>query len=87
MLAETLQSIKFMDVATVQETIELPPNMEYVDDELRLPKENTKLKTQIEKIKRLSDERELFLNSGNTFHLIINYKFTPSFKFQAHSML
>ena len=59
MLAETLQSIKFMDVATVQETIELPPNMEYnyVDDELRLPKENTKLKTQIGKIICISYKR------------------------------
>ena len=81
-LPETLQSIKFMDDATVQEVIDLPPNLEYIhaDDELVLQKENTKLQNQIEKIKKLSDEREMSLNSGKTFLLIIN--FTNNYQFR-----
>ena len=81
-LPDNMQSVKFMDDATVQEAINLADNLSLnSDDEKVLTKENTNLQTQIEAIKKISDEREMSLNARKTKLLIVNFtkshQFTP----------
>ena len=83
-LPATLQSIKFMDDATVQEAINLTTNLVPSNDGLTkiLPKENTLLQTQLNRIKKVSDDREMSLNNDKTCLFIVN--FTVNHQFQPH---
>ena len=83
-LPATLQSIKFMDDATVQEAINLTTNLVPSNDGLTkiLPKENTLLQTQLNHIKKVSDDREMSLNNDKTCLFIVN--FTVNHQFQPH---
>ena len=81
-LPDNMQSVKFMDDATVQEAINLIDNLTLNSDAKKvLTKENTNLQTQIEAIKKISDEREMSLNAGKTKLFIVNFtknhQFTP----------
>ena len=82
-LPDSLQSIKFMDDATIQESIDL--EAELVNDSidnLILPKEHTEIQNQIDIIKKLSDEREMSMNANKTFLLVNN--FTHNHQFIPH---
>ena len=92
----TIQSVKFMDDATLQETINLKtqlatnldrsgplPSWELGPTQtncLVLPKQNTELQHQIEIIKHLSDSREMALNTSKTCIFIVN--FTKNYQFR-----
>ena len=81
-LPQTLQSVKFMDDASIQERINLKTNLATNIDRsgplpswelghlqkncLVLPRQNTNLHSQIEQIKTLSDAREMTLNTAKT---------------------
>ena len=95
-LPPSLQSIKFMDDATVQETVDLSlelacnrdrsgplPFWELGREQVAgkvLPKSNSLLQKQIDTIKQLSDEREMALNTGKTCLFIVN--FTHKYQFR-----
>jgi hypothetical protein len=88
-LPEPIQSIKFMDDATLQEIVNLKTELASNRDrsgplpswELGLkqnsgkvlPKENTELQSQIDVIKALSDCREMSLNTDKTTLFIVNF--------------
>ena len=96
-LPQSLQSIKFMDDATIQESISLKTTLATNRDRsgplpfwelghqqnhgLLLPASNSLLQNQIDKIKTLSDNREMLLNSDKTCLFIVNftqkYQFVP----------
>ena len=95
-LPSTMQSVKFMDDATLQEKITLKtqlatnldrsgplPSWELGPNQencLVLPKQNTELQQQIDIIKHLSDSREMALNSSKTCLFIVN--FTKNYQFR-----
>ena len=95
-LPDTVQSIKFMDDATVQESVNLTTQLASNLDrsgplpwwELGpkqsapkvLPKSNTELQKQIDSIKELSDLREMSLNSDKTCLFIINFTLKHQFR-------
>ena len=82
-LPNSLQSIKFMDDATIQEAIDLEAELENdSNDDLVLPKEHTEIQNQIDIIKKLSDEREMSMNANKTFILVNN--FTHNHQFIPH---
>ena len=82
-LPDSLQSIKFMDDATIQESIDLVTNLvKDSNDDLILTKDHTDIQKQIEIIKKLSDEREMSMNADKTFILINN--FTHNHQFISH---
>ena len=72
-----------MDDATVQERIDLQTQLvSNLDGSGNfLPKPNAELQNQIEAIKKISDEREMSLNTDKTCLFIVNftdlYQFTP----------
>ena len=88
-LPTTVQSIKFLDDATLQEAVNLTSELATHKDrsgplpfwELGLkqscgkvlPKNNSLLQNQIETIKDLSDCREMALNTDNTCLFIVNF--------------
>ena len=83
-LPETIQSVKFMDDATVQEAVNLLTQLSQNPNDTGkiLQKENTLLQAEIDTIKTLSDNREMSLNAGKTVLFIVNftnnYQFVPS---------
>ena len=83
-LPETLQSVKFMDDATVQEAVNLLTQLSEnsIDSEKILNKENTLLQAEINTIKTLSDNREMSLNARKTVLFTVNftnnYQFVPT---------
>ena len=95
-LPDSLQSIKFMDDATLQESVNLTtelassldrsgplPFWELGPKQLSgkvLPKANTALQDQINIIKQLSDEREMALNSDKTCLFIVNFTQNHQFR-------
>ena len=95
-LPPTVQSVKFMDDATLQETINLKTQLATSLDRsgplpswelgptqqngLVLPKQNTELQHQIATIKQLSDSREMALNTSKTCLFIVN--FTKNYQFR-----
>ena len=95
-LPKTVQSIKFMDDATLQEKIDLRrelatnrdrsgplPSWELgitQDNGKVLPQDNCEIQTQIDIIKKLSDEREMTLNTSKTCLFMIN--FTHQYQFR-----
>ena len=88
-LPPTVQSIKFMDDATLQETINLSTKLATNHDcsgplpswelgptqksGLVLRAQNTELQQQINTIKHLSDSREMALNTSKTCLFIVNF--------------
>ena len=95
-LPGTMQSIKFMDDATLQEAINLTSELACNKDrsgplpywELGskqacgklLPKENTYLQSQINIVKQVSDRREMSLNTDKTCLFIVNFTHTNQFR-------
>ena len=81
-LPENTQAIKFVDYASVQEAVNLLENLTLNERNLEkiLPKENTLMHAQIDLIKKLSDEREMSLNSGKTKLLIVKFTHNHQFK-------
>ena len=95
-LPETIQSTKFMDDATLQESVDLIRHLASNKDrsgplpswELGpkqsngkvLPKSNSLLQKEIECIKILSDEREMSLNSDKTCLFIVNFTHNHQFR-------
>ena len=95
-LPHTVQSIKFMDDATLQESINLTSELASNKDrsgplpfwELGikqadgkvLPKNNSHLQTQIDIIKDLSDRREMSLNTDKTCLFIVNFTHKHQFR-------
>ena len=90
-LPETLQSTKYMDDATIQEIIDIkttlvskidrsgPLNF-YESSGKILPKENSLLQGELEKIKQISDSREMKLNDKKTFLFISNFTKVHQFR-------
>jgi hypothetical protein len=94
-LPTTVQSIKFMDDATLQEAVNLTSEVATNKDrsgplpfwELGLkqpcgkvlPKNNSLLQNQIEIIKYLSDRREMALNTDKTCLFIVIFTFKHQF--------
>ena len=75
-LPTTVQSIKFMDDATIQEAVNLTTKLVPANDGLGskiLPKERTEIQNQVNLIKKLSDDREMTLNSDKTCLFIVNF--------------
>ena len=95
-LPDTLQSIKFMDDATLQEKVNLQDNLATNIDRSGLlpfwelgskqqngqvlPRENSPLQLEINKIKKLSDSREMTLNASKTCSFVVN--FTQQYQFR-----
>ena len=95
-LPSSLQSIKFMDDATLQEKINLAKDLATNPDQSGplpswelgpkqncgkiLPASNTLLQYQIDLIKNLSDHREMSLNSDKTCLFIVNFTLRHQFR-------
>ena len=81
-LPGNLKSIKFMDDATLQESINLKTSLTYSPDEngFVLPSEGSLLQHQLDLIKKLSDDREMVLNPDKTNLFIVN--FTDNYQFK-----
>ena len=90
-LPSTMQSIKFMDDATLQESVDLQNELATNRDRSGplpfwessgkvLPKENTELQNQIDLIKALSDHREMSLNTDKTCVFIVNFTNNHQFR-------
>ena len=95
-LPDSVQSIKFMDDATLQERInltrELATNCDrsgplpfwelglQQDNGKVLPKSNSELQNQIDLIKELSDQREMSLNTDKTCLFVVNFTHKHQFR-------
>ena len=95
-LPDTMQSIKFMDDATIQEVINLEsdlatnldrsgplPSWELGSKQVNglvLPSSNSKLQEEIVNIKYLSDQREMSLNADKTCLFIVNFTLKYQFR-------
>ena len=90
-LPASLNSAKFMDDATLQEAIDLStclatnvdrsgPLPWWESSGKLLPNCNTLLQSEIETIKRISDEREMVLNPSKTKLMIINFTNNHQYK-------
>ena len=91
-----MQSIKFMDDATIQESVNLDTELATNLDKSGplpfwelgksqmfgkvLPKNNTNLQAQIDYIKELSDYREMALNTDKTCLFIVNFTHKHQFR-------
>ena len=91
-LPSNMNSAKYMDDATIQESVKLDsvlatkldrsgPLPWWESSGKLLPPKNTNLKNEIENLKKISDEREMVLNSKKTVLLIVN--FTDNHQFQS----
>ena len=91
-LHPTMNSAKFMDDATLQESIDLTSSLATKLDRSGplpywessgkiLPNDNTLMQEEIKKIKEISDAREMVLNADKTKLMIVN--FTHSHQFQS----
>ena len=91
-LPKTLNSAKFMDDATIQESIDLTTALASRRDRSGplpwgeasgklLTPQNSLLQSQIETLKKISDNREMVLNPDKTKLMIIN--FTHNHQFQS----
>ena len=79
-LPESLQSIKFMDDASIQESIDLTTKLSIdTNNDHILSKEHTYIQQQIDNIKDISDKREMSLNASKTFLLINNFTHNHQF--------
>ena len=90
-LPETLNCTKFMDDATLQESIDLLTTLATKLDRAGplpfwessgklLPNNNTLLQTEIESLKKISDSREMVLNPDKTKLMIINFSTAHQFQ-------
>ena len=95
-LPATMQSIKFMDDATLQEVVNLEselatnldrsgplPSWELGPKQVNglvLPSSNSKLQEEIVNIKHLSDQREMSLNAEKTCLFIVNFTLKYQFR-------
>ena len=81
-LPANVQSIKFMDDATLQESVNLLSQLDLNSDGSGkvLPMNNSHLQTQLELITKLSDDREMSLNDDKTCLFIVN--FTENHQFE-----
>ena len=90
-LPNGVQSVKFMDDATLQEAVTLKTNLASNRDRhgplpswessgMVLPKQNSLLQHQLNIIKKLSDDREMVLNADKTCLFIVN--FTQNYQFK-----
>ena len=70
-----MQAVKFMDDATLQEAVNLLTQLVPGTDISGkvLPKSNTHMQTQLDLIKKLSDDREMTLNDDKTCLFIVNF--------------
>ena len=95
-LPSTMNSAKYMDDATLQESIDLTTSLAtkidrsgplpwWEDGGKVLPNQNTLLQQDIYTIKRISDDREMVLNSDKTKYMVIN--FCKSAQFQTRLYL
>ena len=88
-LPPSVQSVKFMDDATIQEAVNLTTSLIPSDTGSTkvLPKENALLQTQLNLLKQISDAREMTLNNEKTCLLIVNFSVNTNsnhkFRFQA----
>ena len=91
-LPATLNAAKYMDDATIQEAVDLSTTLASKLDRSGplpwwessgklLPNANTQLKSEIESIKTISDEREMVLNPDKTKIMVVN--FTHNHQFQS----
>ena len=83
-LPTTMNSAKYMDDATIQEAVDLRVSLATKLDRSGplpwwessgklLPNSNTLLQSEIESIKKISDQREMVLNPSKTKLLIVNF--------------
>ena len=81
-LPANVQSIKFMDDATLQESVNLLTQLDLNSNGSGkvLHMNNAHLQTQLELIKKLSDDREMSLNDDKTCLFVVN--FTQNHQFQ-----
>ena len=90
-LPKTLNSAKYMDDATIQEAVDLNNALTSNQDKSGplpwwessgkiLKPENSLLQSQIETLKKISDNREMVLNPDKTKLLIINFTQNHQFK-------
>ena len=81
-LPANVQSIKFMDDATLQESVNLLTQLDLNSSGSGkvLHMNNAHLQTQLELIKKLSDDREMSLNDDKTCLFVVN--FTQNHQFQ-----
>ena len=90
-LPDTMQTIKFVDDATIQEVIDLNTALASNRDRSGplpyhessgkiLPQQNTLIQGEVDKIKRISDEREMVLNAKKTCVFIANFTENHQFK-------
>ena len=86
-----MQTIKFVDDATIQEVVDLNTTLALNRDRSGplpyhessgkiLPPQNTLIQSEIDKIKRVSDEREMVLNAKKTCVFIANFTENHQFK-------
>ena len=79
-----MNSVKYMDDATIQEAVDLRTSLATKLDRSgplpwwessgkQLPNTNTFLQSEIESIKLISDQREMVLNPGKTKVMIVNF--------------
>ena len=91
-LPSTMNSVKYMDDATIQEAVDLKTSLATKLDRSgplpwwessgkQLPNANTFLQSEIESIKLISDQREMVLNPGKTKVMIVN--FTNNHQYQS----
>ena len=94
-LPPTMNSSKYMDDATVQEAVDLKTtlatNMDrsgplpwWESSGKLLPTQNTLLQSEIDKVKMISDNREMVLNPDKTKLMIINFTSSHQFKSLFH---
>ena len=81
-LPPTVQCVKFMDDATVQEAVNLTTSLvpSNTSSAKILPKENTLIQTQLNELKQISDCREMTLNNEKTCLLIVNFSVNHQFE-------
>lgn len=90
-LHHTLNSVKYVDDATLQEVVDLKmtlcsnidrsgPLPFHESSGKILPECNTLLQGEIDNIKRISDQREMVLNAAKTKLFIVNFTDTHQFK-------
>ena len=90
-LPPTLNSAKYMDDATLQEAVDLTTTLASKVDRSGplpwweasgklLPNQNTIMQSEIECLKKISDDREMVLNASKTKLMIINFSKNHQFQ-------
>ena len=79
-LPNSIRCVKFMDDATLQESVNLTTQLTQSGQNMVLLKHNSLLQYQLETIKNISDQREMTLNDSKTSLFVVN--FSDNRKFQ-----